>query len=130
MSIFKGDASEVYRLAGGLSQVGAKAVPALREGMAAAGEALAKEWAANVEETSGTHLPYLPKAIDSSLAVDFGGVSVDIGPNNAKKQGRFGKGDEFGSENQSPHLNGLRALDGMQVRTERIIDAAVAPLLP
>lgn len=128
--IFKGDASEVYRLAGDFSAVGPRSVAPLREVMAQAGEALALEWRANAEETSGEHGKHYPKSIDSGLVFDVTGVSVDVGPNTSKPQGGMGKGFEFGSENQPPHLDGLRALDGFQQRAERMIDAAIAPLIP
>jgi hypothetical protein len=130
VSIFRGDASEVYALAGDFTAVNAKAVPVLREVMAAAGTALAAEWAKNAVETSGVHGKWYPKSIDSSLVPDLGGVSVDVGPNKAKKQGKMGRGFEFGSENQPPHLDGLRALDGFQLRAERMVDAAIGHLLP
>jgi hypothetical protein len=57
-------------------------------------------------------------------------VSIDVGPNAAKKQGSMGRGFEFGSENQPPHLDGLRALDGAQQRVERMVDATIGHLLP
>lgn len=128
MSMLRGDASEVYRLAGDLSMVGARAVPALRGVMAQAGEGLAREWAANARETSGTHGRHYPNSIDSELVFDVGGVSVDVGPNRSKKQGSMGRGFEFGSRNQPPHLDGLRALDGFQRRAERMVDAAIGHL--
>lgn len=128
MSLFRGDASEFYALAGDMSQVGAKAVPALRETMGQAGEALADEWRENARETSGAHGIHYPESIDSELVFDLGGVSVDVGPNAAKKQGSMGKGFEFGSQNQPPHLDGLRALDGFQGRAERMVDAAMGHL--
>lgn len=130
MSMFRGDASEVYRLAGDLSAVGAKAVPALRGTMAAVGEAFSQEWSANARETSGQHGKHYPDSIDSELVFNLSGVSVDVGPNSAKKQGGMGRGFEFGSQNQPPHLDGLRALDGMQQRTERMVDATIGHLLP
>lgn len=130
MSILRGDASEVYRLAGDLSAVGPKAVPALRGTMAQAGEAFAREWSANAVETSGEHGKHYPASIDSELVFNLSGVSVDVGPNAAKKQGSMGRGFEFGSQNQPPHLDGLRALDGMQMRAERMVDAAIGHLLP
>lgn len=128
MSLFHGDASEIYRLAGDMSQVGAKAVPALRTTMAAAGEAFAQEWSANARETSGEHGKHYPDSIDSELVFNLSGVSVDVGPNAAKKQGSMGRGFEFGSVNQPPHLDGLRALDGFQQRAERMVDAAIGAL--
>lgn len=128
MSFFRGDASEVYELAADLSQVGARAVPALRGVMDDAGRAFADEWRRNAVETSGEHGKHYPDSIDSELVFDMGGVSVDVGPNSAKKQGRMGKGFEFGSRNQPPHLDGLRALDGFQVRAERMVDSAMGHL--
>lgn len=130
MSLFRGDASEIYELAGDMSQVGAKAVPALRETMAQAGEAFADDWRDNARETSGAHGVHYPDSIDSDLVFDLGGVSVDVGPNAGKKQGSMGRGFEFGSQNQPPHLDGLRALDGIQQRVERQVDAMIGHLLP
>lgn len=129
MNMFIGDAAEVYKLAGDLAQVGAKATLALREPMAAAGEAFAEEWRRNAVETSGEHGKFYPDSISSDFAFDTGGISVDVGPDISKKQGGMGAGFEFGSENQSPHLDGLRALDGIQSRVGLIIDAAVGHLL-
>ena len=130
MSFFRGDASEIYDLAGDLSAVTAKMVPALRGSMAAAGEAFANDWRDNARETSGEHGKHYPDSIDSELVFNAGGVSVDVGPNSAKKQGSMGAGFEFGSENQPPHLDGLRALDGAQKRVERIVDSTIGFLLP
>lgn len=130
MSIFRGDASEIYRLAGDLTAVTAKMVPALRTTMAAAGEAFSNDWRDNARETSGQHGVHYPDSIDSELVFNAGGVSVDVGPNSAKKQGSMGRGFEFGSINQPPHLDGLRALDGAQQRVERMVDATIGHLLP
>lgn len=128
MALFIGDASEIYQLAGDLSQVGLRAVPALRSAMGGAGEAFANEWRSNARATSGTHGKYYPDSIDSELVFDVGGVSVDVGPNSSKKQGGMGKGFEFGSENQPPHLDGVKAMSAMESRVEAIIDATVGHL--
>lgn len=130
MSFFRGDASEIYRLAGDMSAVGPKVVPALRGVMGEIGEAFADDWRDNAVETSGVHGIHYPKSIDSELVFNATGVSVDVGPNSAKKQGSMGAGFEFGSVNQPPHLDGLRALDGIQKRADRAIDAAIGYLLP
>lgn len=128
MNMFIGDATEVYKLAGDLTQIGFKATLALRAPMAAAGEAFANEWRSNAVETSGEHGKYYPASISSDFAFDRGGISIDVGPDTSKKQGRMGKGFEFGSVNQPPHLDGSRAFDGMGPRTEAIIDATVGHL--
>lgn len=125
MSIFRGDASQVYKLAGDLAGVSAKMVPALRAGMQGAGEGLAERWASNARATSGEHGKHYPNSISAELTFNLGGVSVDVGPDAGMPQGGMGKGFEFGSKNQPPHLDGLRALDGSQALIERAIDAAV-----
>lgn len=126
MSVFRGDASEVYQLAADLSAVGAKSVPVLRAAMAQAGREFAADWSANAVETSGTHGKHYPKSIDSELAFDLGGISVEVGPNRDKKQGSMGRGFEFGSENQPPHLDGIRAMPAAEDRAEGLIAAAMA----
>jgi hypothetical protein len=128
--VIRGDASEVYRLGNDLALVNAKAVPALRGSMLAVGEAFAKEWADNARETSGSHGVHYPNSIDADLVFSVRSVTVEAGPNNAKKQGQMGRGFEFGSQNQPPHLDGLRALDGMQLRAERIIDSTIGHIFP
>jgi hypothetical protein len=129
VSIFAGDASEVYKLAADLSKVGAKATLALRPVMAQAGEAFAKEWQANATATSGEHGKFYPASISSELIFDAGGISVDTGPDSSMKQGGMGKGFEFGSVNQPPHLDGTRAMTAMEPRVESIIGAALGHLL-
>lgn len=118
------DASQVYKLATDLFEVPAKAIPPLREAMAGVGSAFAEEWKRNARETSGQHGKWYPDSIDSELAFSVTSVAVEAGPNVQKKQGRMGPGFEFGSKNQPPHLDGLRALDGLQTRAERIVSAA------
>lgn len=130
MSIFRGDASEIYKLAADLSAVGAKSIPALRGGMTAAGELVERAWRNNAIVTSGEHGKHYPDSIDSELVFNLSGVSVDIGPNSAKKQGSMGRGFEFGSINQPPHLDGARALSDNEAAVERVIANTVDPLFP
>lgn len=130
MSIFRGDASEIYALAADLSAVGAKSIPALRGGMAAAGELVERAWRNNAIQTSGEHGNHYPDSIDSELAFNLSGVSVDIGPNSSKKQGSMGKGFEFGSRNQPPHLDGARAMSDNEAQVERVIANTLDPLFP
>lgn len=126
MSLFRGDASDFYALASDLTDVSAKAVPALRSAMAQGGQAFAQQWAANATATSGTHGKHYPKSIDSELVFNLGGVSVDVGPNAAKKQGGMGKGFEFGSENQPPHLDGAKALTAIEPVVEELVASVIA----
>lgn len=130
MSIFRGDASEIYALAADLTEVGAKSVPTLRGGMAEAGEMVERAWRNNAVQTSGEHGRHYPDSIDSELVFSLTGVSVDIGPNSAMKQGSMGKGFEFGSVNQPPHLDGARALADNEHQVERLVAQALDPLFP
>lgn len=128
MSLFRGDASDFYALAQDLSSVGAKAVPALRGGMAQAGKTIERAWRNNAVATSGVHGKHYPDSIDSELVFDLGGVSVDVGPNAAKPQGSMGKGFEFGSRNQPPHLDGAKALAANEAAVEKVVAQALDSL--
>jgi hypothetical protein len=58
------------------------------------------------------------------------GILVETGPDSSMKQGSMGRGFEFGSQNQPPHLDGARALPAAEQRLERAADAAIGFLLP
>lgn len=83
-------------------------------------------WADNARQTSGEHGKHYPASIDSELVFDLGGVSVDVGPNASKKQGTMGRGFEFGSQNQPPHLDGLRAMPDAEANAEALVDQVIA----
>lgn len=122
-------ASEVFGLAKDLGAAPAKVARALYTVYAQEGETYAEDWAANARETSGAHGKWYPASIDSETRLSLG-IEVEIGPNSAKKQGVMGRGFEFGSRNQPPHLDGLRALPIAEVRLERAADAVIGFLLP
>jgi hypothetical protein len=88
----------------------------------------AAAWRNNAVTTSGEHGKHYPDSIDSELAFDLRGVSVDVGPNGGKPQG--GMSFEFGSRNQPPHLDGAKALDTITPRAETLVDQAIRPLFP
>lgn len=127
---FRGDASEVYKLAGDLSAVGAKAVPAMRGVMDESGQILAEQWRSNAEATSGEHGVHYPKAITAELAFGVSNIAVDVGPDSSMPQGGMGKGFEYGSRNQPPHMDGLRAMTWVEPQVVRMTDAAIVYLFP
>lgn len=99
---------------------------AVRTVMDAMGVALANDWRRNAEQTSGEHAKKYPQTIDSERRLYLGGVAVDVGPNPAKgRQAALGPILELGTENNPPHLDGLRALDGMEDRIIRGLDAVM-----
>jgi len=137
VSLFRGDASEIYELAGNLSAVGPKMVPTLRSTMGEVGDAFAEEWANNAREHfhEDGHAGRYPKSIDADLVFGVSSVAVEAGPNPTKAAGGrsqafLGPVLEFGNEDTPAYLDGLRALDGMQQRTERVIDSMMGYLLP
>lgn len=121
-------ADEFFELAKDLGEAAPKVASALYEVYKESGEAFAEDWADNARETSGEHGKHYPDSITSETRVAFG-IHVETGPDSSKKQGRMGRGFEFGSRNQPPHLDGLRALPIAERRLERGTDAALGFLL-
>lgn len=128
MSIFRGDASEVYRLADDLTEVGAKAIPAARAGMQAAGKAFEAAWRNDAARLHDTSSHFYPDSIDSELTFDLRGVSVDVGPNATKKQGFLGPILEFGGTYSPAYMTGANALARMEGPAERALSQALDPL--
>lgn len=126
MSIWNGDASEFYTLASDLSQVGAKAVPTIRGVMDEAGKAVRDEWRDNATVTAGEHGKHYPASITSRLTLGMASVGAEIYPDASMPQG--GMSFEFGSQNQPPHLDGLRAVETVAPRAERMLDSALGYL--
>jgi hypothetical protein len=124
-------ADEFYALARDFGKAPAKVASALFDAYRGAGEGFRDDWRHNVQATGGTHLPHLPAAITSEMKfAAFGSIEFETGPEAGMRQGRLGRGDEFGSVNQPPHLNGLRAIPLAEKRLDRLADAAVAYTLP
>lgn len=126
-----GGATEFFKLALDLTRAPAKMVHPLAETFKQAGEAAAQQWAHNARATSGVHGKWYPESIDSEARFTLtGNVEVEVGPNSAKKQGRMGRGFEFGSVNQPPHLDGVKAFEVMEPRVESMTAATIGYLLP
>jgi hypothetical protein len=125
------DASEIFTLALDLTQTPAKMVRPLGDVFKQAGDAAARQWASNARATSGAHGKWYPDSIDAESKFTLGGnIEVEVGPNAAKKQGGMGRGFEFGSVNQPPHLDGVRAFEAMEPRVGMMADAAITHLMP
>ena len=128
--MIRGDASEFHALAEGLAKVGPKTIPPLRAAMGQAGKVAAQAWKANAAATSGVHGKHYPNSIDSELAFTITSVSVDVGPNAAYPQGSMGRGFEFGSRNQPPHLDGVKALEAVGPVVEKLVGDAIGDVFP
>lgn len=119
------DARSLIALQSDLGKVPGELVTAVTAAHEESGKALRDEWASNVEETGGTHLPWLPDAITPEMQFGIGTIGVEVGPETGKKQGKLGKGDEYGSRNTPAHMSGHRATDTILPRHERNLDAAL-----
>lgn len=122
-------AEEVAGLATRFEEASVEIAKALYDTYKQEGETFAEDWAKNARETSGEHGKHYPDSIDSEAKLAFG-ITIEIGPNSAKPQGVMGRGFELGSQNQPPHLDGLRALPTAAARLERAVEATIGFLLP
>lgn len=122
-------ADEIRELASDFSGAGRKMVAPMRATFDQIGEQTARRWADIARGTAGEHGVHYPDSIDHELVASLG-VAVEVGPNSAKKQGSMGRGFEFGSVNQPPHLNGVKAMDQMTPVAEKLVDETISRLLP
>ena len=122
-------ASEVYDLARDFGKASAGVAVTLYAVYKESGDAYAKDWANNARGTSGVHGKWYPDSITSETRVAMG-IEVETGPDSSRKQGSMGRGFEFGSVNQPPHLDGLHALPTAEKRLTTAADAAIARLVP
>ena len=122
-------ADEIYALAADFGKASAAVTRGLYSAYKDSGDAFAEDWRANARETSGAHGKHYPNSITSDTRVSTD-IVVETGPETGRKQGRMGRGFEFGSVNQPPHLDGARALPIAERRLLRAADTAIGYLLP
>lgn len=123
-------AGEIFDLAADFGSAAGKIGSALYDTFDSEGKAFAEDWADIARGTAGEHGVHYPDAITSEVHGGLGGVSVEAGPENGPPQGGMGPGFEFGSQNQPPHLDGLRAMGPAEGRIEKAADATIGYLLP
>ena len=124
-------ASEIFDLARDFEKAPGKVASGLFDAYRGAGEGFRDDWQHNARGTSGEHGKWYPDSITTEMRTGaFTSIQVDTGPESGRKQGRMGRGFEFGSENQPPHLDGLRAMPLAAARLDRLADAAIGFALP
>lgn len=127
MSIEVIGATEV---AGEFAGAAAKAFPAIVIASAKAAEQLQSKWRANARSTAGSHGKRYPASITTEKMLSgLGGVTFEVGPEIGKPQGSMGRGFEYGSVHQPPHLDGKKAADAIEPGYQEAIAAAVLDLL-
>lgn len=88
-------------------------------------ERLQRDWRSNARKTARTHGRRYPASITYDLTQQSGSIYADIGPDSAKPQGGMGRGFEYGSVHQPPHMDGARAFADNAQRFEKAVDAKV-----
>lgn len=122
-------ADEVFALARDFGKASAEIASALYDTFKEEGETFAEDWADNARATAGEHGKWYPDTITSETRPGLS-ITVETGPESGRKQGGMGPGFEFGSRNQPPHLDGLRAMGPAESRLEKAADATIGFLLP
>lgn len=122
-------ASEFLALARDFQKASIGAAKALFDAFDEGGQAFAKDWQSNARATSGEHGKHYPDSITSETRLALG-IEIETGPETGRKQGRMGRGFEFGSVNQPPHLDGQLAMPLAEQRIDRLSDAAIGFLIP
>lgn len=123
------DTSELRALVEDLGKVPGATLPAVTEVVDAHGELLEQGWKANASATSGEHGKHYPKSIGREGKPGIGKIGVEVGPETGKPQGGMGKGFEYGSRNQSPHMDGNRAADAREPLFQAALAKAAADLV-
>jgi len=110
------DVTELLALAGELTAAGRTVTAQARAVVAKGAVNVKRDWRAGAAGTAGTHAPAYPASITYDLTTSRGAVEAVIGPDKGRPQGALGNLLEFGSANNPPHLDGLRALLAEQPR--------------
>lgn len=123
------DSSEVRALARDLEKAAHRSLADLHRAVGQSTKRLEQGWRDNARNTSGRHGRHYPDSITSDVRFGFGSIVGEVGPDMSRKQGTMGRGFEYGSVNQPPHLDGTQAADEEEPRFQRsILDAATRGL--
>lgn len=123
------DATELLKLEHLLQEaqeeVARRVYPAVKE----AAEDLRDEWRRNARQTAGKHGKHYPRAITAEQIPVAGEALWEVGPESHLPQGGMGRGFEFGSQNQPPHLDGANATIKIEPQFVKAIEDIVEGLL-
>lgn len=123
-------ADEFMTLAADLGKASVEVTTALRAVVQEGISDVKDAWRENATATSGVHGKHYPNSITYETRVLAGTIIGEVGPDSSKPQGSMGRGFEFGSRNQPPHLDGLRAVDSIAPAMEKRFNTALGFLLP
>lgn len=116
------DTSDMREFIISLERIPIRLNKVVRDVVKDAAKDLRDEWRDNARAIDLPHGKRYPGTITTEEE-DFGFAQV-IGPVSARPQGGMGRGFEYGSINQRPHLEGNRAADTVFPRFERRVGIA------
>lgn len=120
----------VAELVAAFERAEATALPVIGAVVEAHAESLQMAWRGNARATAGHHGRRYPASITAEKKVSaLGTIGYEVGPEIGKPQGGMGKGFEYGSRNQPPHLDGKRAADAEEPGFMSSVEAAAFGLL-
>lgn len=103
------DASDFRRLAADLAKAGKSISELVRPVVQRGALNIKNEWRDRAKRSAGAHGRHYPYSIRYDTRETASGSSAEIGPDSSKSQGSMGRGFEFGSIRQPPHLDFLAA---------------------
>lgn len=86
-------------------------------------------WRAKARITAGKHGKLYPSTIGATEVPRFGAVVFRIEPDQNKRQGGMGRGFEYGSVNQPPHMDAHKAVAETGPKFAAAIELAAKGLL-
>jgi hypothetical protein len=123
------DGSELLRLVeyfdGAEKGVAEKTYPVVKEHA----QQLRDQWQKNARETARRHGKHYPKSITAEQLPLANEIAWEVGPEVSRKQGSMGRGFEYGSSNQPPHLDGARAAIQQEPKFMKSLDEIIQGLL-
>jgi hypothetical protein len=100
------DGSELLALVEYLDNAGHQAAEKTYPVVKRHAEELRDAWRESAKDTAGAHGKHYPRSITAEQIPRADAVEWEVGPENRRTQGSMGRGFEYGSVNQPPHLDG------------------------
>jgi hypothetical protein len=90
---------------------------------------LRDDWRDNARQSAGRHGHLYPRAITMEQLALRAEISWEVGPDSAQPQGGMGRGFEYGSVNQPPHLDMARAVIDLEPQFNTAVEALARSFL-
>ncbi|MBG0828553.1 hypothetical protein HS041_12315 [Planomonospora sp. ID67723] len=123
------DATELYSLIGvfenAKQDAARRTYPVVKEHA----QALRDQWRDNARQSAGRHGRHYPRAITAEQMASSADIEWEVGPESRLPQGGMGRGFEFGSVNQPPHLDGMQAANAQEPKLLKALDDIARGLL-